>query len=366
MIKICFLLTQVINSGPENVVLDICRHIDQSKYRPIIFSLRNSDEHRSIEQKFSDLGIEIVHFGFSTIDLELRTRKVAKIIKKEFMRLKCNILHVHCYHPQLVASYLNDLKTIVTIHNISGEDFVMKKGLIMGTYMRIRYNQSLRCIKVSVAISDYMLEYYDKICNNIVKISNGVSIKSNDDFNKKEFKNLLNIKDQSPIIIITGSVSARKNVDFAIKELKKSQKDFTCIIVGDGEKIEDCKLLADGDKRFLFVGFKNNVVDYLEIADYYVSASKSEGLPLSVLEALNMGVPSLLSNIKPHEEIVNSMNMNGVLSFNLEVDCLVKTFDDMLNYKFNRELIQIRAKQLYSAKVMTNAYEHEYKKMCNN
>ena len=366
MIKICFLLTQVINSGPENVVLDICSHIDQSKYRPIIFSLKKADEHRSIEDKFSDLGIEIVHFDFSTIDLELRTRKVAKNIKKEFMRLKCNILHVHCYHPQLVASYLNDLNTIVTIHNISGEDLVMKKGIIMGTYMKIRYDQSLRCIKASVAISDYMLEYYGKICNNIVKISNGVSIKSNDNFNKKEFKSLLNIKDESPIVIITGSVSTRKNVDFAIKELKKSQKDFTCIIVGDGEKIDDFKFIAQGDKRFLFVGFKNNVVDYLEIADYYISASKSEGLPLSVLEALNMGVPSLLSNIKPHEEIVNSMNLNGVLSFNLEGNNLVETFEDMLNNKFDRKSIQIRAEQLYSAKVMTNAYEREYSKMCTN
>ena len=67
MIKICFLLTQVINSGPENVALDICSHIDQSKYRPIIFSLKKADEHRSIEDKFSDLGIEIVHFDFSKI-----------------------------------------------------------------------------------------------------------------------------------------------------------------------------------------------------------------------------------------------------------------------------------------------------------
>lgn len=43
MKTIVFLVEQIVNMGPENVVLDICRCIDRSKYTPIVFSLRNED-----------------------------------------------------------------------------------------------------------------------------------------------------------------------------------------------------------------------------------------------------------------------------------------------------------------------------------
>ena len=63
MKTIVFLVEQIVNMGPENVVLDICRCIDRSKYTPIVFSLRNEDAEKTIERKFRELGIEIVHFG---------------------------------------------------------------------------------------------------------------------------------------------------------------------------------------------------------------------------------------------------------------------------------------------------------------
>ena len=56
-----------------------------------------------------------------------------------------------------------------------------------------------------------------------------------------------------------------------------------------------------------FHGFSPDVVSWLQAADLFVSASRSEGMPLAVLEALSCGCPALLSDIAPHCEIAEDV-----------------------------------------------------------
>ncbi len=358
--KIVFLVEQLINSGPENVVFNICSCLDRSNYQPVVFSLRRKSERNSIESKFDSLSIDIVHFNFSTIDLELKTKKVSKEIEKKYIEVGGDLLHVHCYHPQLIAQYLKKCRTMVTLHNISGEDFILKKGKVFGSYMKWRYDHALYYIDSVVAISDYMHRYYENMCKNIHKVPNGVQYRKDKDFDCHAFKCTLGINLNKKVILVTGTLSERKNVGFLLAELKQSHKDFVCIILGEGNKYEECKEIVEGDIRFRFEGFKNNVHDYLNIADIYISASKSEGLPMSVLEALNMGVPCLLSSIPPHKEIQSDMNVKGVECFNLESNALLILFEKEFSQNHDSSLIAEKAISLYSAKSMAKQYELLY------
>lgn len=364
--KIVFLVEQLINSGPENVVFNICNSIDKEKYTPIIFSLRGEAKQNSIEEKFKALKIEIVHFCFSTIDLEFKTKKAAIVIGDKFKEVNGDVLHVHCYHPQLIAKYLKSIHTIVTLHNISGEDLPLKKGKILGSYMKWRFDHAIPHIEKVVSISDYMTQYYSDMCKGIVKVSNGVQYRKDTQFDSKQFKASVGVDSSKRIVLVTGTLSERKNVSYLISELKESTHDFLCIVLGDGDKSDECIQIADGDNRFRFEGFKNNVKDYLYIADMYISASKSEGLPMSVLEALNMGVPCLLSAIPPHIEIQRNMNVNGVKCFELERGSLLKLFEKENTQDFNNTGIAKKANSLYSAEAMTKRYEQLYDELLKN
>lgn len=57
------------------------------------------------------------------------------------------------------------------------------------------------------------------------------------------------------------------------------------------------------NEKVLFLGQKAPL-EYLQCADYTISASLSEGLPNSTLESLACGVPMILSDIDPHKEIM--------------------------------------------------------------
>ena len=53
-------------------------------------------------------------------------------------------------------------------------------------------------------------------------------------------------------------------------------------------------------------GFTKNVGAYLKSADLYVSASKIEGLPFNILEAIYARLPIVASNIKGQSDLLPS------------------------------------------------------------
>ncbi len=119
-------------------------------------------------------------------------------------------------------------------------------------------------------------------------------------------------------LAFAGELSGRKNQKFLISSMPRI-KEFIpharLWLIGDGEKREELEALAKelgvGDD-VLFLGRRENVGDYVNAADIYVSASKSEGLPFNIVEALMLGKTVLATRCKGQEDIIVS-NKSGYL-----------------------------------------------------
>lgn len=356
-IDIVYIISSLIKAGPENVLYDIVSNLDKNKFHITIVTLKKPEDKRSRVQDFENLGIKIIPFVFNKYQLEFCTPIIARKIKKILPNPNNCILHAHCYHPTLICQYFKEYKKIVTIHNISIEDFTLLAGRLIGMYMSYRFNKSLSNFDKSVAISDYMINYYlENSTAHLIKINNGVSSKLQLTGQYKEMQ-IIKKSSNKKYIVIVGRLSKRKNVLYAISELKElNREDFVCQLIGFGEEYENCKKLISNDSRFQLIGYKSNVQDFLMNADLYISASMSEGFPLSVLEALTMGVPSLLSSIPPHQEIVNNMSISGIKQYEVRRGELSKAVDSFLYKNFCREAISQKAHKLYSSQAMAKAY----------
>jgi glycosyltransferase involved in cell wall biosynthesis len=78
-------------------------------------------------------------------------------------------------------------------------------------------------------------------------------------------------------------------------------------MLGDGPLLERCRHQASkgvGDVRL--PGYVEDVSSYLQAGDFFLSASHSEGLPNTVMEALSSGLPVILSDIPAHREILKT------------------------------------------------------------
>jgi glycosyltransferase involved in cell wall biosynthesis len=119
---------------------------------------------------------------------------------------------------------------------------------------------------------------------------------------------------------------------------------------------EECKKIAQ-NANIVFLGKKTNIVEYLKVADYFISASSSEGLPNSVLEAYMTGLPCILSDIPQHREI---FQQNGQAVF-----FKTKNYNDLLNVLncINFEITDTFPD--FSATKMTRLYEEKYTTLIN-
>jgi glycosyltransferase involved in cell wall biosynthesis len=84
-------------------------------------------------------------------------------------------------------------------------------------------------------------------------------------------------------------------------------------MVGSGPLETACREAARGDPRIRIAGQVTDVTPWLRAADFLVSASRSEGLPNSALEAMASGLHVLLTDIAPHRELLEVAPLAGEL-----------------------------------------------------
>ena len=114
--------------------------------------------------------------------------------------------------------------------------------------------------------------------------------------------------------VCAGSLIARKNCLSVVRAVRNvDAPNLVAIFVGGGVLEAELRRAAHGDPRIRFTGHVNDVARYLQAADFFVSASRSEGMPSAVLEAIACGLPLVLSDIEPHRELLDLIPSAGTL-----------------------------------------------------
>ena len=65
-------------------------------------------------------------------------------------------------------------------------------------------------------------------------------------------------------------------------------------------------------KEYSFLGYRNDIPKLLKISNCYISLSKREGLPRSLMEATAAGLPCIVSDIRGNNDLIKN-GINGFL-----------------------------------------------------
>lgn len=157
-------------------------------------------------------------------------------------------------------------------------------------------------------------------------------------------------------------------VEIAARVRKKGGK-ARLIMVGDGPERSACEYQAEqlGIKEYVnFVGKRENIADYLAVADIFLLPSESESFGLAALEAQACEVPAIASRIGGIPEVVTDKE-TGFLSDvgdtnKMSEDALTLINDDEMRREFG-ERSRESAVQRYSATNIIPQYMKFYEKV---
>ena len=176
-------------------------------------------------------------------------------------------------------------------------------GLSISLQKMIR-NWSINKSNLIITPSQHLKNFIDKIGfdKNIFVINNGVNI---------EQHNKVVLENNIIQLLVVSRLVSQKNIDSIIKAVKVMENENIILnIVGDGSEINNLKLLVkkyELDKKINFIGKIENTKlnEYLKNADIFIQASNYEGLPHSILEAINYEIPILSTEVGGCSAILN-------------------------------------------------------------
>lgn len=219
------------------------------------------------------------------------------------------------------------------------------------------------------AFNDYSYLIRKMKGRNFVVISNGVDFARVDNSLDKVENNFESRKRK---MVCVGRMIPIKNHKFLVSILNKLP-NCSLVLIGSEDKKQTIRKFVEKNNlshRVEFTGLigRDRVFEKLGECGLYVSASRIEGMPLSVLEAMSAGLISVLSYIGPHKEIKSQCESTIVLP--LDENIWIREISRLMSlseieFRMLSEKIQTEVRQKYSLDTMHKQYFKLYESMFN-
>lgn len=125
------------------------------------------------------------------------------------------------------------------------------------------------------------------------------------------------------VCISAGDIVARKNYGMAIEAIAKIKSPrLHYLICGVGPERDSLETKAKDlglSDRIHFLGYRNDVKELLKISDIFLFTSLQEGLPRSLMEAMAIGLPAVVSKIRGNVDLIDN-GRGGFLCSNGKVE----------------------------------------------
>lgn len=362
LLNIMFLNYSFDVGGIETLILDTCRALDSARYRLHVCSLQ---ENNALEAEFKSASVRFhVIRKQRGIDLPLIFR-----LRRLLTSQQIDILHTHnaaqwiygvcavggCRRPSLIH----------TQHSvIEGRHFLLRRA------MRLLQKKTFSVVSVAQYVADYMVASAGVRPDKIKLIYNGVDI---DRYQRRgdaaaKRKELGLADDELLVGIVARLVPVKCHAVLldAFRQVTGNVPRARLLVVGSGELMEPLRRRAEElgiGQQVLFLGNRRDVPELLGILDLFVLSSSSEGLSMTLIEAMSSGLPVVATAVGGNGEIVVNHH-TGLLVPAADADRLARAIEHLLYDRSAARTLGTngiaRSKELFSRELMIKEYIRLY------
>lgn len=289
MSSICFLIGNIGNCGGTERVTNIIAN--------------------ELVNKNNDVYILNIYGGDSSYYDYDKKIKITKILNDDHIGKKNILKVIFSIRSFVIKNNIKNLvivDSILSIYSIPALMFLKVNHICWEHFnfknlfgLKLRYYAR----KFAAISCDYVITLTERdnfLWNNSLKKINANIITIS---NPSTFENINNEPSiENKIVISIGRLTEIKGFDMLIKawaQIYSKNKEWKLKIIGNGDSLNSLKQLAESlgvSSSIYFVGATNNISSYYEQASFYCLSSRSEGLPMVLLEAQSYGLPIISFN----------------------------------------------------------------------
>lgn len=316
-LKIVHVISNLGKGGAERLVVDLCNELTRIPGNTVYLCVFYEKEGQATFK--NELSPEVNYVNLSKkgrIDpgFQLRLLRFLKKIRPDAVNSHLSGAVLYLYLPILI---LKKIRFFHTIHNLAEEE-VPNRFL-----QRLRKWIYVTGKLVPVSISKVTQQSHTVLYGvGSTLIYNGVRQQTTTsalDIVKQEIRNWKKTP-ETKVFLSVGRINSpkdQKNYKLLVETFNTLQNtvDAILIIIGKDNspgQLTLAALTASKADNVFFAGPKDNVTDYMACADYYCLSSKFEGMPITVIEALSVGLPVLSTKVGGLPEMITH-GENGIL-----------------------------------------------------
>lgn len=223
-----------------------------------------------------------------------------KSLRALIKRNQINIVHTHDYKSLIHATIAVLGLKVKKIHHVHGSlgNTINEKVYALVENAFKRFSDKVLFVN-SEMVKD---KVFTQKKNKHQFLANGIPVE----------KDLIKPNVNKPLkIVMAARFTHEKNHKLAVdiaNGLKNRNIDFQLSLLGDGElESEISHLVVEKEltDRIQMMGFVDNVSEWLVKADLLLITSITEGMPMSLLEAMSYGVPAVSTEVGSIPEIIS-------------------------------------------------------------
>lgn len=366
MIRVAHILDTPGPGGAENVLVSLVRGLDPESISSSVCIREDSWMHGQLGNGHMDY---MFLRDARALDMGLLASMV-RYIKSN----KIDVVHSHEFFMNMygsLAAYLSGIPCIAIVHG--HVDYAAGKLRRRMAYRRVASASHL------VAVSNQLADRFSKEVgvpeSRIHTIYNGIETeKFRAGHDLDSLRAELGIPRDAPVVGMVGNLYPVKGYKYFIKAMEIVRSEFpqaVFLVCGRGElrdELESLSAQCGLRDHIRFLGFRDDVPALLQLMDVFALSSLSEGLSLSILEAMAAGKPTVVTDVGGNSEIVVE-GETGFLVPSEDEKKLAEKVCVLLRDKGLRDRLgkcgQGRVDSLFSQERMLEDYQNLYKALIN-
>ena len=359
--KIIELNHTIGGGGGERMTVDLCNRFAKDGHDVLAFITDRTSIPRNISYK-QDLDKKV-----RFMSAEAKTGLAWRAIWQTFLTIckeKPDVVHNHCNILLLLlpALFCHKVRYIHTIHTLPMRQYPdgIKKWVANWLYKTKKV--------IPVTISDECHKSYKECFGRLddLLVTNGrEALKTTCRLSevRSELISLgISLDSDEPIFIHVARHHPVKNHDRLFSTFERLQSEevkFQLVILGD--RYEEYYERLKNNRQIHLLGSRNNVGDYMSFANYFVLSSDKEGLPLTLLEAMSMGVIPVCTPAGGIKDVIRN-GENGFMNNDVSDEGFYESVREALSggYKISKDRIMQEFNEKYSMKVCSGKYAKLY------